>query len=542
MKAKINFSHIKILVLITLLLVLVLQKASALDEPVTIAITPFTVNAPEDMQYLKSGIQDMLESRLSQDENVIVISDEKITEAMEGIQEPIDENEAREIGQRLSADYVLIGSLTVFGSSASLDARLVDVTGEKASMTLFDQSDNIDSLVPKINTFAADINKNITGATAVAAVPAPAPQTDVEKDETRAHPEKIAEGETSPQSLASAGAAGPSNEFWKSRRFKILMNGLALGDVDGDGKTETVIITPDSVIVYRNDKNKMFKTGEFKGGRFKILIGVDVADINGNGYAEIFITAQNTQKNRVYSDVYEYDGKTFSPIVTDSPWKFRVVKDPQGKPVLLGQKHIAKKPFSGAVYKLHWDAGEYQTGDQVAPGIGYNLMGFAYGDATNTDENSVVAYDEWDKMMLIAATGEVLWKHSHKTGGSSLKFSIGFIGPDEEGFQYLPMRILIKDTDKDGQNEVIAVKNYDTAKGALAHYRYYQEAEIHSYYWDGVGLTPKWKTKKVSGYMRDIAIGDHNNDGKIELVVAMVLKEGRIAGTTPKSILIAYQF
>ena len=498
------------------------------------------------MQYLKSGIQDMLESRLSQDENVIVISDEKITEAMEGIQEPIDENEAREIGQRLSADYVLIGSLTVFGSSASLDARLVDSAGEKETIAFFEQSESIDDLVPKINQFATDVTGNIAGGAAAVALgagttpPAPAPTEDV-----REHPEKMAEetpqAENSGVSVAAAEGV-PSDAFWKSRRFKILMNGLALGDVDGDGKTETVIITPDSVIVYRNDKNKMFKTGEFKTDRYKILIGVDVADINGNGYAEIFITAQNTQKNRVYSGVYEYNGKTFSPIVTDSPWKFRVVIDPQGKPVLLGQKHIAKKPFSGAVYKLHWDAGEYQTGDQVAPGIGYNLMGFAYGDATNTDENSVVAYDEWDKMMLIAATGEVLWKHSHKTGGSSLKFSIGFIGPDEEGFQYLPMRILIKDTDKDGQNEVIAVKNYDAAKGALAHYRYYQEAEIHSYYWDGVGLTPKWKTKKISGYMRDIAIGDHNNDGKIELVVALVLQEGRIAGTTPKSILIAYQF
>ena len=131
MKSKINFSHIKILVLITLLLVLVLQKATAQDESVKIAITPFTVNAPEDMQYLKSGIQDMLETRLTHDNDVVVISEEKTALAMEGMQEPLDENKAREIGQRLGADFVLFGSLTVFGSSASLDARLVDVIGNE---------------------------------------------------------------------------------------------------------------------------------------------------------------------------------------------------------------------------------------------------------------------------------------------------------------------------------------------------------------------------------------------------------------------------
>lgn len=548
MKSKIHFFHIKILVLITLVIVLAFHKATANDEPVSIAITPFTLNAPDDMGYLQSGIQDMLESRLSQDENVTVISDEKTALALEGVAEPIDETEAREIGQRLSADFVLIGSLTVFGSSTSLDARLVDVTGAQPTTTFFEQSQKIDELVPKINTVAADINAKIIGsAAAVTTAAVAAPTKTAPGDDAREHPEKMteemADSQTSaPDVTATMSAAGPSNEFWRSRRLKILMNGIALGDVDGDGKIETVIITPDSVIVYRNENNSMFKTNEFKIGGFKILIGVDVADINGNGNAEIFVTAQNTQKNRIYSDVFEYNGKAFSCIVKSSPWKFRVVEDPQGKPVLFGQKHVEKKPFSGAVFELRWEAGEYQPGDNVAPGLGYNLMGFAYGDATNTGENSVVAYDEWDKMMLIAATGEELWRHSQKTGGSSLNVSTGPIAPDEEGKEFLPMRILINDTDQDGQNEVIAAKNYDSAKGALVNFRHYTDAEIYAFAWDGVGLSPQWNTKKISGFMRDFAIGDYDNDGRDELVVAHILKEGRLVGATPRSVVIAYQF
>ena len=57
------------------MIVLAFHKVTANDEPVSIAITPFTLNAPDDMGYLKTGIQDMLESRLSQDKNITVISE-----------------------------------------------------------------------------------------------------------------------------------------------------------------------------------------------------------------------------------------------------------------------------------------------------------------------------------------------------------------------------------------------------------------------------------------------------------------------------------
>ena len=240
--------------------------------------------------------------------------------------------------------------------------------------------------------------------------------------------------------------------------------------------------------------------------------------------------------------MYEYNGRTFVPIVEDSPWKYRVVEAPKGRPLLLGQKHVDNKPFAGAVFKLSWEAGDYQPGEQVGPGTGYNLMGFTWGDATNTDENSVVAYDDWDKLALIDANGEVLWKHSQKSGGSTLNFSIGRTGQGDDEIKYLPMRVLIYDADKDGRNEVIAVKNHEMMDNVMKNFRKYTEAEIIALEWNGIGLEEKWNTKKTTGYIRDFAIGDHDNDGRNELVAALLLKEGRIVGTTPVSLIIAYQF
>jgi hypothetical protein len=63
-----------------------------------------------------------------------------------------------------------------------------------------------------------------------------------------------------------------------------------------------------------------------------------------------------------------------------------------------------------------------------------------------------------------------------------------------------------------------------------------------AFYWDGLGLAQDWKTLKLTGCIRDFAIGDFNNDGKTELAAAVVLDEARVMGTTPKSTLIALEF
>ena len=76
----------------------------------------------------------------------------------------------------------------------------------------------------------------------------------------------------------------------------------------------------------------------------------------------------------------------------------------------------------------------------------------------------------------------------------------------------------------------------------LKTFRSFNEAQLILFAWDGLGLAPQWKTRKLSGMIRDFAVGDFNNDGKKELLCAVVIDEGVIATTTPKSTLIALEF
>jgi hypothetical protein len=71
--------------------------------------------------------------------------------------------------------------------------------------------------------------------------------------------------------------------------------------------------------------------------------------------------------------------------------------------------------------------------------------------------------------------------------------------------------------------------------------RDFTNAHIEAFAWDGVGLAPAWSTRKMNGFIRDVQVADFDDDGRQELVIALVTKSGSIALTTPKSTLIAYE-
>ena len=241
-----------------------------------------------------------------------------------------------EIGARLNANFVLFGSLTVLGDNVSIDAKMVDITGEKPTMTFYDQSQDLGSVITKINLIAADINDKMFGRTPVAAAKAPVPAARPQKkpgSDVHAHPERVLrddgfiahgkEGDTEEMGIIGGVAQETQASFWKSASFKHLINALAVGDVDGDGKNETIVAAPHSVIIFRSEGGPFRKLAEVEESNNKNIYGLDAADINGNGYAEIFVTSFNAEKNVVNSFILEFDGQNFIKIL-DSPKIFNL--------------------------------------------------------------------------------------------------------------------------------------------------------------------------------------------------------------------------
>jgi TolB-like protein len=551
-----------IVIYLSLATVLSFNFAADAAEPKRVALLPFKINAEKEMTFLQNGIFDMLASRLAQEGEVVVIGRQEAENAFEaaGSPDPVNESVARAIGSSLNADYTLFGSVTVFGKSISIDAKMVDVTAKTPTNSFFDQSEDLGGIITKINQIATKINASVFGrqpevarkaAPAETAAPAskPAPaETAAPTDDLHAHPEKLlkgggAEGERSPFIITEEEQTG-FQKFWRSASFKHVINGIAIGDVDNDGKIETVVATPHSVIVYRCESGKFYKIQpEIEEGDSRINIGVDVADINANGYAEIFVSCLNGPHTSLASYVLEYDGAHFNKIVEKSRWYYRVADLPDRGAILLGQRHNQNDPFSAKVYDMIWQNSDYVPETEIETGSETNLLGFTVGNILNQREEASVAYRKNDHIQLVDATGKEIWRSGDRYGGSTL-YSAGdrvSRGGAVLNTRYYPMRLIVSDTNEDGSSEVIVVKNYELADMKLEKFRKYTNAHIEALAWDGLGLSTRWKTNKISGFIRDYAVGDFDNDGKMELVAAVIQNEGRVMLIDPKSTIIAYE-
>jgi TolB-like protein len=552
----------RFLISLMLLVMILGSSQSAGAEINRVAIVPFKINAEKDLSFLRDGIVDMLTSRLYVEDKVVVLCREEIASVLKTVSPPINESKAREIGSRLGVNYVLFGSLTVFGESVSIDAKMVDVSGTQPVLTFFNQSQGMDEVIPKINLFATDINEKVFGRdmpSQKVVVTSRTPQTQTPEAQTpeaqidvRAHPEKlIADGFQSVDTqetqqpapglafLATQEARSKSAQFWASRSIRQRINGISIGDIDKDGKQETVIITAHSVEAYRFDKNRFLKIKILAERHLDNLIGVDVADINANGYPEIFVTSLNPYRNMVTSFVLEFDGQTYTEIVTDSRWYFRVVDHPLRGQILLGQRHKGDTPFSGQIHEMVWENSGYAPADKIMHDRRTNVMGFTLGDAMHDDVEVAVAFDNFDYLRIFNSAGKERWKDGKHSGGRVEYFIISESIDANVEKGYYPMRILIRDITGDGKNEVITVKNHRFSE--LLTYRKFTHGEMEIRSWNGIGLAVLWRTRKLKGYFSDFAIGDFDNDGNDELVASLVIKSGLAVGTKPKSKVIAYE-
>ena len=518
-----------------------------------VAVVPFKINAEKDLSFLRDGIVDMLTSRLSQEDRVAVLSRDETAKVLENVQAPLNESKAREIGTRLKVDYVLFGSLTVFGNSVSIDAKMVDVSGSKPPLTFFNQSQGMDQVIPGINLFATDINAEIFGRAMPGSRVYAQPQTPQERTSVRSHPEKLIAGgfgeivdpalqksAPGPAFMAVAGTSRHADQFWKSHRLKHQINGIAIGDIDRDGKQETVIITPHTVEVYQLINQRLHKTKTIADRGLDNLIGVDVADINANGYPEIFVSAINPQRSMITSFVLEFDGQAYTEIVKNSRWYFRVVEHSMRGQILLGQRQTTESLFSGNIHEMTWENSGYEPANKVLRSNRANVLGLAYGNALNDGSDVVVTFDKLDYLRIYNPAGEKIWKDGEHSGGTLNFIITGDDGAgDDKYWEYYPMRVYLRDINRDGKNELITVNNHRFSQ--MLTYRKFIKGELEIRSWDGIGLAVLWKTRKLTGYISDFAVGDFDNDGKDELIAALVTNTGATITTTPKSSVIAYE-
>ena len=555
----------------------------------TILVLPFSVHSGENIDYVRQGIADMLASRISVNEKNRVVSKELTLEAMKNLAgKDLTTTDVSALGKKMNADFVVWGSITKIGGSLSIDAKLTDMAANKPAIGITAQCPSMDEVIPKITDLAQRIDSNIAGsAPASGASSAPAkeiavlpaakeaalPPTSQEivaprQPARQAAPQAAREAEiisgikgsrkgtfTSAVNPDFINAVQPldSKSFWKSQQLPYGIRGIDVGDVNGDGLNETVVLGPNDVSIYQ----KKGKGGEFKllqhipGESHAYYVAVDVADINRNGIKEIIVSSYTDAV--VNSFVLEFKDGKFEIIAKDLRWFMRVIEDSTGDPILLGQRRGMESAFTTPIYELLWQNGEYREGQKMRIPQGLPVYGLTLAKITPGGEDKVITlnnddylcvYDQTDKplskVVIFGGSQELRWKSEDYFGGSNT-----FVEPINKALvvqgnaqevnktRYVNLRILTYDTNKNGTREIIIVKNNSSAGRMFEAVKLFTSAEIYNLEWDGMGMVENWRTKKITGYVSDYQFKDIDNDGENEIVLALQLSAGR-------SVVVAY--
>jgi len=474
------------------------------DKVYKVAILPFLIHSQENLDYLREGIYDILASRITV-EGRIDVTERSIVERALTEERPmrLDETTATKIGTKVGADYIVLGSLTKIGDYISLDARLISVSEEKPPLGVYTQHKGIDDVMVKIGDFAQEIGYKILGRRAAAGRPT----------EPR-HPSLIQQRK---------GEA----DYKRSQTFNFEIKGLDIGDVDGDGKNELVVMDNSNLYIFKYDGEKLSLFQKIEAGYEHNFLTLDVADLNRNGHAEIIVSS--VVEDDVRSFILEYEEGRFRKITEKAGWFFRVLYHPKEGPILLGQRRGSEGLPVDPIYKMVWKKKSFEKGPKMPLPKETTIFGLAMADLRGKGKPDIITFDTFDRLSVFSEDGKTQWKSRDKFGGTSNSYDTtrktltGFRPGNAPPWRvYIPGRILVRDLSGDGIPQVIVNKNDFSTGKFFDRVRIYEKGEIHDLIWEEDGLTTNWKTREINGYIADYQVRDVDNDGHEELVVAVV--------------------
>jgi len=535
----------------------------------TVAVLPFEVHSSENIDYIRNGVWDMLISRISLSGKIEVTAKHKVLAALEKKKKTgLTPEDVLALGKRMKVNYVVYGSITKIGNSVSLDGKLLDIEANKSPVDVFSQSQGMDDVIPKISDFAKRIDYHILGQvpSTFGAPPAPvgppvygmAPQQPagpaVSKDPEAIDALRTRQGTftavinpefiNAPQSIDRKG-------FWMSQRFDTEFKGMDIGDVNGDGQNEVVVIDVQNVMIYKKEGRTLKLLQKISGESYDQYLSVDVADVTGSGKKEIIVTSYN--QGLLDSFVLQYRDGKYVKIAKDLRWFLRVIEI-SGTPTLIGQKMGIQMPFGSPIHEIVWEKGKFIEGKRMNIPEGLSVYGLMIEALDKDGPPRVVAIDSYDYLRVYEESKKLaeapntsvtllqsLWKSDDVFGGSNNYFDLTPSQQQTARIQYKPyvnMRLLAYDVDKNGKKELIVVKNHSSVGRVFQNLRAFTSSEIYDLEWNGMGFVENWKTKRIQGYVADYQIKDIDNDGNPDVVLLVITSLDM--GFSPKSTIVSY--
>jgi TolB-like protein len=487
-----------------IILLLILFPVSAAAKDIKISIIPFKINSSENLDYLKDAVYSMLLTRLSQNDIEIVES--------EKINENLSDKELFFSGAEEKIDYIIMGSLNKIGSKISIDVKILNIKEGGLIKGLYIEGNSLDKLIPLIGQLSKNISDIFHGKVSKPKI----------KDEFLSNLKR-----------PKINTLNIYKPFWESKSISGEIKNIDIGDMDGDGKEELVLISDNRLMICKIKGKKIKVIKRYKGNKGNQFLRVDLFDINRDKKDEIYVT--NWDYDKLKSFVIEYRDNEFKIISKNLKWFLRVIRLPGEGKVLIGEEYNKKDIFKEGIKRILLKNGKYQEGKSIdIPIKDINIYSFDIG------EYGILVIDNKDNLLkLFSKKGNVLWisEEIYNISGNLIdKYpKEDILGYDKTSKIPIPSRII------DRGRDIILFKNRGEYLDLFSPFSKgvpLRDGEIDAFLWNGSSFTINWKSKPVDGYISDIQIGDINSDGRKELIVVICRKKGLIFKKIKSNILL----
>ncbi len=509
----------------------------------TFIVLPFSVQGPPSYAYLERSIPQMLTSRLYWKGKV-----EPARELPASVKPALNEEAAEKIRAQYKADYVVWGTVLISGDNCSLDVRVRDKTGKVWPHA---REAKAPELIAAVSGVSDGINSEVFGRSAV---PASASGSSKENRRVNQMNPGLMMNETSDKEVylnpqfRYSGASAESDSRLRSQALPFSSIGMEVVDADGDGKNEVFLLDEHKLFAYSFSKGDLKALGEFSFPMTSKTLSIRSVS-RPSGLAWIIVNAVDAG-GVPQASVLTFDGRAFKEEMKGIKYYLNVVKlPPDYKTVILGQEAQPPRLFKTGVYEMMKQGETLVPSRRIALPSDANVFNFTYLPPGRGEQNAekLVVLSDRELLRTYSNKGARLAESPERYSGSAVGMEIDpsmpGLGRDTvtlASIFYIPMRMLAVDLERDGNYELIVNKPISTASEIFDRYRFFPQSEIHSLFWDGIGLNLQWKTRRIKGSMVDYTIADADNDGTVDLVTCLNTHPGALGVKARKTVIMIY--
>jgi hypothetical protein len=309
-------------------------------------------------------------------------------------------------------------------------------------------------------------------------------------------------------------------------------SGLAVGDFDGDGQQETAVVLDNTLLIARISAGEFTQLAEVPISSRLQVLGLDAIDLDGNGRAELYLSAMGNYQPSSF--VVEYNGTGYETVISNVRWLLRAMELADGNGLSLVGQRLGQQEiiYVGEVFHVTRQGDRLIEGPALElPSSLMNIFSFLpFLDSRN--ELNYVHLTGGDYLKVISREGREFWDSAEYFGGSENCFTVR----KESNNEILVPTCTSPRMALTPGNEILVAQN--DGQRMVQRYRKFLKSRVVSLSWNGLALVENWHTATQNGYLGDFVLADADNDGSAELVMAVKFKHKGLIDKARSSIVL----